>query len=250
MKDQRRRSRLTIGLLTCLLSCLLPGLTCAQAIDTNRPGFSYATTTVAPGNWQFESGLAWNEPGDDDESWALPSLELRVGLADSLEVYLSNLSWQNASAPGNDVHGWLDPIVGVKLRLDDGDRIWGAALLAQVSVPLGENAFSTDRWDPAVAFAWSLGTAIPLAGSARVTWLDDEVLFDNGLKLPWSLGDRQVIFAEWEANVREDSDDAHWLNAGYQFLIDAERQLDLNAGWGLNDDAGDFRVGAGFSMRF
>ncbi len=101
-----------------------------------------------------------------------------------------------------------------------------------------------------MGLAWTLGTVIPLAGTARLTFADDEVQIDNGLKLPYTLGDRQVLFAEWEANLREESQDAHWLNTGYQFLLDDDRQLDISAGWGLNDGAGDFRLGAGFSMRF
>jgi hypothetical protein len=208
-------------------------------------------STVEPGDWQLESGISWNEPGDDDEAWGLPALDFRIGLARALEAYLTNVSWQNSSQSSDgDVSGWLDPIIGVKWRLDRGEGLLGAALLAQVSVPVGDNAYTTDRWDPALALAWTLGTAIPLAGTARVTFADDEVLLDNGLKLPYAFADRQVLFAEWEANLREDSDDAHWMNLGYQYLLDDDRQLDISAGWGLNDGAGGFRLGAGFSMRF
>ena len=48
----------------------------------------------------------------------------------------------------------------------------------------------------------------------------------------------------------ESGDTLHWLNGGYQWLLDDSRQIDFNAGVGLNDDAGDWRFGAGFSMQF
>lgn len=42
----------------------------------------------------------------------------------------------------------------------------------------------------------------------------------------------------------------HWLNGGYQFLLTEELQSDLNAGLGLDNRAGDYRLGLGYSMRF
>ena len=56
-------------------------------------------------------------------------------------------------------------------------------------------------------------------------------------------------FVEWEANLPEGGGSTHWLNGGYQWLIDDDMQFDLNAGLGLNDRTADYRVGVGFSIR-
>ena len=91
--------------------------------------------------------------------------------------------------------------------------------------------------------------ALPFAGTVKFTEFDDSWQLDNGLKLPFAINDNQGVFVEWEANVPEDGGPTHWLNGGFQWLLDDNLQLDFNAGLGLNDRAGDYRWGVGFSYR-
>ena len=64
-----------------------------------------------------------------------------------------------------------------------------------------------------------------------------------------SLGGGQSVFVEWDANLSENGGSAHRLNDGYNLLRGDRVQFDLNVGLGLNDDAGDYRAGVGFSIR-
>ena len=206
------------------------------------------------GRWQLETGIAYDRPNGDDESTTLPLAEIRYGLAEGSEVFLSGLSWTRSDVGNDTTEGFADVQLGAKFALPKGHGpdadAWTTALLLILSAPVGDNEFSTDSWDPSVGFVWTRSGALPLAGTARVSYVDNQWRFDNGLKVPVSLGGPHSVFLEWEANIPEDGDDAHWLNGGYQFLLGERIQLDANFGAGLNDKAGDWRVGVGLSTLF
>ena len=230
--------------------CLLTEPAGAQAIDTNRPGFSFSPNVVAEGQWQLETGVAYDRPGDGARSWSLPLAEFRLGVAEGIEVFVSSVSWTDTESNGFSASGLADAVVGTKIAV--GDSVSGAsmAVLFQVSVPVGNSDLSSDRWDPSAGFVWATNGAVPLAGTVKVSHLDFGYQLDNGLKLPFAISEDSSAFVEWEVNLPEGGDDAHWLNGGYQWLLEDALQLDFNAGVGLNDTAGDYRLGAGFSIRF
>ena len=243
----------TIAVAALILSavCVLaPARSSAQAIDTNRPGFSFSPNTVGAGRWQLETGIAWDRPDSDTGILSLPLAEFRYGMSDGFELFLSSVSWSDADFGNSDANGLLDMVLGTKLSLGDTGGPATMAVLFQVSVPVGSRDFTSDRWDPSAAFIWSTGGRIPLAGTVKVSRFADGVQLDNGLKLPFAIGTDQSAFVEWEANLPEGGGSTHWLNGGYQFLLTEELQWDLNAGVGLNRRAGDYRLGVGFSMRF
>ncbi|MEE4660643.1 MAG: transporter [Halieaceae bacterium] len=232
--------------------------TCGQTVDTNRPGFSFTPGTVPAGRWQLETGIAHDRPNSRDEATTLPLAELRYGLAAGREVFLSGLSWTRSDSDGASADGLADVLLGAKIALPtrasagstSADTAWKASLLLTLSVPVGSSEFSSDSWDPGAGLVWTRNGVLPLAGTARVSYVDDQWRFDNGLKLPLSLGGPHSVFLEWEANIPENGDDSHWLNGGYQYLLGERLQLDFNAGAGLNDAAGDWRLGIGFSRLF
>ena len=221
----------------------------AQTVDTNRPGFSFTPGTAPAGRWQLETGIAHDRTDSDASSTTAPIAELRYGVSDRAEVFVSGLSWTSVDAPGGNVDGLADVTFGTKFALPSGGP-WATALLLQVTAPLGDDEITSDSWDPSAAFVWTHSGALALAGTVKVSDFDGQLQVDNSLKLPLSLGGPHSMFFEWEANLPEGGDDAHWLNGGYQFLASERVQFDINFGVGLNDAAGDYRVGIGFSQLF
>ena len=221
-------------------------LASAQTIDTNRPGFSFTPGVVADGQWQLESGIAWTRFDDDSKMTSLPLAEFRYGVADQVEVFVSSLSFADSSPGGS---GLVDLAVGGKVNMSDAADLTQMALLFQVSVPTGDSDFSSDSFDPSLAFVWTHAGSLPLAGTVKVSSFDGDFQFDNGLKLPFAIRDGHSAFVEWEANLPERGGSAHYLNGGYQWLRSDRMQFDLNAGIGLNDRAADYRLGIGFSMQ-
>jgi hypothetical protein len=240
----RRSTQLILGLL------LMPLPALSQAIDTNRPGFSFSPNTVAKGVWQLETGLDFTKNSSNSETVSLPAAEVRWGVAEQIEVFASGINWTENEVGDSTSSGFTDVNVGTKLAISHAEAVTKLAFLFQLSVPVGEDGFTSDRWDPTAAFIWSHGGGFPIAGTVKLSKIRSGFQLDNGLKLPFAINDRHTAFAEWEANLPEDGGTTHWLNGGYQYLIADQMQLDVNAGLGLNDRAGDYRLGVGFSYRF
>lgn len=233
--------------LGCSLA-MMSGDARADAIDTNRPGFSFTPGVVARGDWQLETGFSYTQLSRDADLSQLPLAEVRFGVADEIELFVSNLNWASVDVGGGSASGINDPAVGAKIGLGDVGRT-RMAILLQLSVPIGDDAFSTGDWDPSAAFIWAHDGGLPLAGTFKVSRVGDSLQFDNGLKLLFAATDRRVAFVEWEANLPEQGGSAHWANAAFQWLLEDRIQLDASAGIGLNDGAGDYRFGFGFSYR-
>lgn len=235
--------------LVALAAIALPNLAAAQAIDTNRPGFSYSPNVVAPGQWQLETGFTYSRPDSDSYTTSLPTAEIRFGVADQVELFVSSLSWSNASSSGSDTSGLVDMAIGTKVDISDAGAKTQMAFLFQLSVPTGDDSFTSDRWDPSAAFIWTHDSKLALAGTVKLSDYESGIQVDNSLKFPFTVDETRSAFVEWEMNLPEDGGDTHWLNGGYQWLIEEHMQLDFNAGLGLNDEAGDYRLGIGFSIR-
>jgi hypothetical protein len=232
-----------------VMSALCPIATPAEPVDTNRPGFSFTPGIVAVGQLQIETGVTYTRFSSDFDNLALPAADIRFGIADRIEGFVSSVSRERNEVGADDTSGMADPDLGVKIGLTEQAAAVQMSLLLKVSVPVGSDALSSDRWDPTAGLVWTGSGSIPLAGTVTVSSLDTGLQLDNGLKLPFSLGDGRSAFFEWEANLPEGGDDTHWLNGGFQWLPGERWQLDVNAGLGLNDDAGDYRAGVGFSFR-
>jgi hypothetical protein len=229
---------------------VLPDRVVGQTIDTNRPGFSFSPNVVGTGQWQLETGISYTRTDDDNYTTSLPLAEIRTGVSRRAEVFLSSLSWSESRSDGSKATGLGDMALGTKINISEAEARTQMALLFQLSVPTGDSSFSSDRWDPSAAFIWTHSGAIALAGTVKLSKFSSGFQLDNGLKLPFSWGDGHSGFVEWEANLPEGGGSTHWLNGGYQWLIDDDMQFDLNAGLGLNDRTADYRVGVGFSIRF
>ena len=232
-----------------LLAFAAPDRVAGQAIDTNRPGFSFSPNVVERGQWQLETGINYVWSDSDTNTTSLPAAEVRIGVADHLEIFLSSLGWSKTRSADGDASGLVDMALGSKVNISNAKAGTLMALLFQLSVPVGDDNFSSDRWDPSIAFIWSCSCDLAIAGTVKISEFRSGYQLDNGLKLPFSLGEAGSAFVEWEANLPEGGGSSHWLNGGYQWLIEHRMQLDFNAGLGLNGRAGDYRLGIGFSIR-
>jgi len=232
-----------------LLGSMLPATGLGQAIDTNRPGFSFTPGVVEQGAWQLETGMTYSRFGSGSRAIALPNAEFRYGVGGGTEVFVSGISWIDSELGNSDVSGFGDISLGTKITLGEPDRDTRMALLFLVSAPTGKRELSSDRWDPSLGLVWSRSGSLPLAGTVKVSDLGNGLQLDNGLKLPFAIDDRRSAFVEWEANIPENGGSRHWLNSGFQWLLSDDVQIDVSADLGLNDVGDDYRFGVGFSMR-
>jgi hypothetical protein len=247
------KKRLT-AILAVLGCCVVVN---AEELVTDRPDATESTAVVSPGSVQIESGWLYTE--DDDagvERHEGPQTLIRIGLTEVTEL---RLGWAGTIDEGSDgSSGVGDGEVGFKFHLHDADgRVPETAVLVSVSIPTGDDEFTSDEVDPAVRFAFSGDVTEGVSGGVNlgVEWASDEnedrdstfiytVAF--GVGLTEGIGAYVEVFGE--IGVTADGD-AHSVDGGVTWLVAENLQLDALAGVGISGDAEDWFVGAGASVR-
>jgi hypothetical protein len=221
-------------------------------IDTNRPSFSSSPYVLSRGNWQIETGIDYEKSSteSDTTSLTLPSALLRFGLADVVELHVEWGGVTRSRSDGNTTTGITDASIGVKIQVTGDQARTMAAILAELTVPVGDTAFTSDRWDPTIGIAWAHAGSLNWAGTAKITMNDSDYQFDNGVVLSFASSANSSTFVEWEANVPEGGSTIHKLNGGFLWWQGPVIQFDVNGSLGLNDEAADYKLGLGWSYRF
>jgi hypothetical protein len=218
-----------------------------EPIDTDRPSFSASPFVVSPGVWQIETGYQYTDIGSGTSLHTLPQALLRFGLNDEIELRLSLPGLMRVDFDGGSESGLTDSAFGVKIQLMDDNASTPVAFLAGVSLPTGEDGFTSDSFNPMIGAAWSHSR---IFGTATITRSDGDYSFENGVGVNFTLANASRVFAEWQATFPDGGESQQRLNGGWLWSPQNNMQWDINATLGLNDRTPDFALGGGFSDRF
>lgn len=228
-------------------------------INTDRPDFTDASTTVGLGVLQLETGYTFTKArGTESHSWGEPMIrygllanwsELRVAVAPVTERSTSTRS------------GIGDLYLGVKLSLTQQDGLLpGLAVVPQMTVPTGSSQFSADRVLPGInlLYGWDLSDTLSMSASTHLNLaVDDDAHsyteWAQSLSLGLSLTENLSSFFEWYALFPVDSATAateRYLDAGLAYALGDDLQIDIRVGKGLNDASDDYFVGTGLAFRY
>jgi hypothetical protein len=163
---------------------------------------------------------------------------------------------------GNE-NGSGDAVIGAKFGLRHGDGLSPAiALLVHSSVPVGDQAFTSDRYDSSFRLSAShdLEGGIGLGYNVGVETESSDT--DGGgrstlataiytLSAGFPAGERLGLFVEafGEIGLSADGPPANSLDAGVTYLLRPNLQLDAAVGVGISDAAADWFAGVGISFR-
>lgn len=223
-----------------------------QELITDRPDFTESGVVVPTGSLQIEAGATFEDGGDGDEVFSSPELLLRWGFVESWELRIGVPNWVDQRKGSS---GVSDGSLGVKWQLGPTSAGWDLGLIGTVSLPLGDQALTSDEIDPDLIVTagrdlseqWSLGGQLGVG--QETSGADHETVLSATLVLGRALGERGGLFLEIAAEDREEGDTAVLFHHGYTYLVTPNFQWDVHAGVGLNDEAPDFLIGLGFSWR-
>ena len=172
--------------------------------------------------------------------------------------------WQSLDEGDSSISGFGDASVGTKVHLwsEEGWRP-ETAFLAAISIPVGQEEFSTERFDPSfrVLFSNTLSDRLSFGYNAGVSWSTTEeatpgekntsVFADYTATLAAGLTPVVGAFFELFGAIALDQDEESTLlfDGGVTYLISQNAQVDIAVGVGLSDAAEDLFVGAGVSWR-
>lgn len=281
MKTIFRRLVVRVGLVGCSLATLIY-CTAAGAqpkpdrmdepLVTDRPDFTESTETIPEGHLQIESGYTFTynrQGGTRTTDHTAPEMLWRIGVTDNVELrfgwsgYTFSDSLSETGALGGSrkraTQDASDLSLGLKVKLFEQEG-WRPhfGIIAGVTVPSGVGGTTTGDVDPGIVFLWAydlsdgtaiagnFGVAVPTEDSHRF------VQTTASLSYAFALTEKWGAYAEY-FGIYPSSDsghDAHFFNTGVTFLVNKDFQLDARVGLGLNEEAGDFFTGVGFSKRF
>lgn len=233
---------------------------------TDRPDQADSPVTVLPRVLQVETGVLYTEEDEGEErsrTLAVPQTLIRTGLSDRIEFRLSFDGYISEDVEGED--GFGDSAIGFKINLlkESGIRP-EVGLLASLTLPTGENAFSSEREDPSFQFLFSntLTDRISIGYNMGMAWetvedksgggRDTLSSFQYAVSVGLGITDRLGAFVESFGNVpmSANGNPAHSFDTGLTYQARNNLQLDASSGVGLSDDADDWFVGAGISFAF
>jgi hypothetical protein len=235
--------------------------TSAAELTTDRPGQSEPPSVLPPGVWQLETGIQSSRDDTgvaDRETLELGASLLRFGVSPRWEVRVAWAGWIDVDERGGfDARGAGDARVGVKVALRAAEgRSPAVSLGLATSLPVGDDAFTSDELDPSVrldvahtfgkvGLTWNVGVA--RESSAGVS--NEVGVYTVALSSP--LGGRLGGFVELYGELPFESrrDDEIAVDAGLYYLLRPNLQLDLSAGLGLAEAALDRFVAFGFVWR-
>lgn len=267
---RRRAAVLVVGILTA--APLRPQDTPPEELVTDRPDQTESAVVVAPGRVQVETGVLLTREKAEDatvETVEAPGTLVRIGLGARTELRLGWAGYlrQEVDLPGSETltdEGPGDAELGAKVRLrDEQGALPEAALLLGISLPVGDDAFTSDRLDPTIllSLAHTLTDRLSLGYNAGIEWSSEPT--DSGshethsravytAALGIGVTDRAGAFLELFGAEPIDAPGDSELSAdgGFTYLLRPNLQLDVSAGAGLTDEAPDWFIGAGVSVRW
>lgn len=250
-----------------------------KGIDTDRPDFGAATTTVGRGRAVLETGFTYSQDQRHGERFvghSYPDAVLRVGLfAEWFEFRIgqSFANFRTTPFGGQDVagapeptasHGAQDLYLGVKLALTEQKK-WlpETALIIQSLVPSGTPDLTAGQMLPGFIylFSWDvIESRLSLSGLVEADRAVDDadhpyVQFAQTLELKYAWTPRFKTFVEWVAlyptgAIAPTAGPQYYIHPGVMFLVTKNLQLDAHIYLGLNAHAVDFFGGPGVSVRY
>jgi hypothetical protein len=236
-----------------------------EPLVTDRPDFTEASSTVGRGVVQVESGYTYSfddDGVDETVSHSYPETLWRVGVwADWFELRCA-YNYAHEEVNGGSASGSEDLYLGTKLSLTGQAGILPEmAIVPQMTVPTGDDSFTADEVLPGVNFlySWEVNDFISTAGSSQFNRTLESLPgtayteFAQSWTVGYSLAEKLGAYTEWFVFVPHSADDArneHYFNSGFTYYITDNVMWDIRAGVGLDDDADDYFVGSGLSLRF
>ena len=237
---------------------------------TDRPDVTESPSTLERGRVQIEAGynfVSFDLDGETVEVSNLPASLVRVGLTPGVELRLEWLGVVSESREvGNsrsDESGSGNTALGAKIKLrDERGAAPRLAILVDAVLPTGSRSLRTERIDPGLRLAagHTLSERLGLGYNLGVVAasledgtgdVDTHGLGRYSVSLGIGVTERWGSFVELFGFIPISGPErpANLIDAGFTYLASDSVQLDFSGGVGLSDQANDWFVGAGISIR-
>ena len=231
-----------------------PPISTDRILQTNSPDI------LQPGYHQLETGFYSYETDKENNIKSKHTLLnnnlYRIGFREKMELRLALYGYNIQHAGSDDDSGLSDAELSTKvLLLDSSATRPKTTLNAGFTLPIGDDAFTSDQVDPLFSFIPSFSNLLPDSlyndNSLGVTWSNGDADFKYGTLWGYNLSESVILYGEFFGAMPIDSgSNSHGFDWGLTWAVKNNVQLDFFAGNSLNDSATDFFLNLGLSVRF
>jgi hypothetical protein len=236
-----------------------------KPLVTDRPTDSASPELVPPRMLQVELGYKLTRldvKSGRTDTQELPDLLTRVGIHERFEARLTATGWTFKNIDTRKQNGFNDLSLGAKIALASGAGTRPQmALLADVSLPLGQPGFTDDYVIPKIlllathtladrlGLTWNLGPSLVTRKTGNVTQTD--VTLNYAVALSGAVGGPVGLFGEVYGKFAfgQEAPDSHTIQVGTTVLLGRNWQVDVRGGVGMVDNVPDWLAGAGLAFR-
>jgi len=236
--------------------------TVSEALVTDRPDATEASSTVGKGILQIETGGLYDSFGDNTitaENYTYNTTLIRYGILDNLEIrlgwdFVEGVTKVNGTKLDNVASGFSPLLLGVKIDIaEEHNGMPEIALIGHVfplfSASEDYRPESTGI-DFRFSFSHTLSEKSSLAYNLGGEWGNDspEAAAIYTVAYGYSITDKFGMYAELYGDLPEDSSAHHYWDAGFTYLVSNDIQLDTYVGTSITKGQ-DILLGLGASFR-
>jgi len=230
-----------------------PAISTDRILQTNSPDI------LQPGYHQLETGFYSYETDKENNIKSKHTLLnnnlYRIGFLEKMELRFALYGYNIQHTASGEDSGLSDAEVSTKVLLFDSSANRPKTTLnAGFTLPIGDEAFTSDKVDPFFSFIPSFSNLLPDSiyndNSLGVTWNDGNADFKYATLWGHNLSESVILYAEFFGAMPMNSgSNSYGFDWGLTWAIKNNIQLDFFAGNSLNDSATDFFLNLGLSIR-
>ncbi|RKE98954.1 transporter [Ichthyenterobacterium magnum] len=252
----------------CLFILLFTSLTYSQeqndteALVTDRPDATEASSTVGKGNLQIETGGLYESFEDNtikSENYTYNTTLIRYGILDNMELrlgwdFVEGTTKVNGNKLNNVTSGFSPLLLGVKVDIAEEKGVMPEIALIGHVFPLFSASQDYRPESTAIDFRFSFSHTLSEKSSLGYNlggeWGNDspEAAAIYTVAYGYSISDKFGFYAELYGDLPEDSSANHYWDAGFTYLVSNDLQLDAYVGTSITKGQ-DLLVGIGASYR-
>lgn len=262
MKLTNKTFTLSLILIASVLNLFSQENTTVEALVTDRPDATEASSTVGKGVLQFETGGLYESFEDENiksENYTFNTMLVRYGLLDNLEFRLGwNFVEGQTKVNGNKLDdvtsGLTSLLLGLKIDIAEEDGAMPEiALIGHVFPIFSASADyrpETTAVDFRLSLSHTLGEKSSIGYNIGAQWGNDspEAAAIYTVAYGYSLSDKFGFYAELYGDLPEDNSANHYWDAGFTYLASKDLQFDIYGGTSITEGQ-DLLLGMGLSYR-
>lgn len=233
-----------------------------DAIVTDRPDATEASSTVGKGVLQFETGglyETFEANNTKSENYTYNTMLIRYGILDNLELrlgwnFVEGVTKVNGNKLNNVMSGLTPLLLGMKIDItEENGAMPEIAIIGHVFPVFSASADYRPEYtgiDFRLSLSHTLSEKSSIGYNIGAQWGNDspEAAAIYTVAYGYSITDKFGMYAELYGDLPEDHSANHYWDAGFTYLASNDLQLDVYFGTSITEGQ-DLLLGVGFSYR-